>query len=187
MNSPVSHNYWTMIKQTQTVSNSIKKNHLNTTNASLLLWKTCLSIIKCFMKTRYMLVIVEKWGEKNNLLFQLIFEKSKISWVCKVMFAIIRTEWSPDVAAQHKTNKTTKSACERELILAYALCECHLSSYLSERWSRLNHSLACHDLFDWALKVVFDLLHHFINIWARKGYTLTAEHSRKDPLQPIPF
>lgn len=143
-------------------------------------------------KTIYMLIIVERYEKKknNNILFQIIFEKSKISWVCKVMFAIIRTEWSPDVAAQHKTNKTTKSLCERELILAYVLCECHLSSYLSDRWSRLNHSLAVHDLFDWAVKVVFDLLHHFINIWARKGHTLTAEHSRKDPLQtlqPIPF
>lgn len=124
--------------------------------------------------------------QKKHLLFQLIFEKSKISSVSKVTFAMIRTEWSPDVAAQHRTNKTAKSPCERELILAYALCERHLSSYISDRWSRMNHSLALHDLFDWTLKVVFDLLHHFINIWARKGHTLTA----KDPLhtlQSIPF
>lgn len=43
-----------------------------------------------------------------------------------------------------------------------------------------NHSLVLHDLLNWTLKLVVDLLHHFINIWARKGCTLTAVNSQEN-------
>lgn len=51
-----------------------------------------------------------KWyvSAKKPLLFQIIFEKCKISRVCKVVFAIIRTEWSLDMAGKHK-NKMFKT------------------------------------------------------------------------------
>jgi len=129
-----------------------------------------------YIQKIHLLITIKRYdrAKNENLLFQFIFEKCKITRVCKVVFAMIRTKWSPEMAAQHKTNKTTKWK--------------RINIGLRAEWMSFelifsDHSLALHDLFDWTLKVVLDLLHHFINIRARKGYTLTAEHPRKDLLQ----